>query len=343
MSEYVICVDGGNSKTDVLIATTSGQILARRRGGGVASPLPAPSTWVESLKSLVDDARREAGVAPRSSASCAVYFLANIDLPEERQVARRELARLGQADVTVVQNDTFAVLRAGASRPWGIAVVAGAGVNAVGVHPSKRVARFLALGDHTGDFGGGHSLGLLGLAAAVRARDGRGPATLLATSVPEHYGLRRPEDVAVAVHQGVVRHDELHLLAPLVFAAAAAGDTVAMGIMAAFGDEVVLMANALIRRLHLTRTDVEVVLGGGTLQTGDTALLARIAAGIATRAPRAQVIVLEVPPVYGAVVEALRRSGADETALLRVRETLASTARGQSGRSRRAASRNGSG
>ena len=55
----------------------------------------------------------------------------------------------------MVDNDTFAVLRAGTERGWGVAVVCGAGINCVGVSPDGRHARFPALGTITGDWGGG--------------------------------------------------------------------------------------------------------------------------------------------------------------------------------------------
>jgi N-acetylglucosamine kinase-like BadF-type ATPase len=323
MADHVIGVDAGNSKTVVVVAAKTGRVLASRRGPGVASPLADPTGWREGLVSLVEQARFDAGVSAHRSA-CAVYCLANIDLPVERRFAKRELHRAGFAEFTVVQNDTFAVLWAGASRRWGIAVVAGAGINAVAVHPSGRTAHFLALGDYTGDVGGGHHIGVQALAAAIRARDGRGPTTVLTAAVPQHFGLRRPEDVAIAVHRGAVRHEDLHVLAPAVFAAAAAGDVVAARIVAAFGDEVVLMVGALARRLRLVRTDVEVVLGGGTLLANDGEFRERVVAGVAAELPRAQVRLLDLPPVFGALVEALRRAGAAAGSLGRARRALGS-------------------
>jgi N-acetylglucosamine kinase-like BadF-type ATPase len=320
MADHVVGVDGGNSKTDVVVASTAGRLLARVRGPGVRSPLGDPAGWRDGLTSLVAGARRAAGV--RAEAACAAYFLANVDLPVERRIARRELGRAGQAEVTVVGNDTLAVLRAGATRDWGVAVVSGAGINAVGVHPSGRTAGFLAFGDYTGDSGGGMGLGIAALGAAVRARDGRGPATLLATSVPAAFGLRRPDEVAVAVHAGSISYHGLHVLAPVLFAAAADGDAVATGLVDALADEVAVMATALIRRLRLTRSNVEVVLGGGTLQTGNGVLHARVAAGIAAVAARATVTVLDAPPVFGAVVEAMTVAGAPATAVRRVRRAL---------------------
>jgi N-acetylglucosamine kinase-like BadF-type ATPase len=323
MADHVIGVDAGNSKTVVVVAATTGRVLASQRGPGVASPLADPTGWREGLVSLVEQARLDAGVSARRSA-CAVYCLANIDLPVEWRFAKRELHRAGLAEFTVVQNDTFAVLWAGASRRWGIAVVAGAGINAVGVHPSGRTARFLALGDYTGDVGGGHHIGVQALAAAIRARDGRGRTTVLTAAVPQHFGLRRPEDVAIAVHRGAVRHEDLHVLAPAVFAAAAAGDVVAARIIAAFADEVVLMVGALARRLRLVRTDVEVVLGGGTLLANDGQFRERVVAGVAAELPRAQVRLLGLPPVFGALAEALRRAGASPGSLARAKRALGS-------------------
>ena len=320
MTDHVVGVDGGNSKTDVVVASTAGRLLARARGPGVRSPLGDPAGWRDGLTSLVADARRAAGV--RAEAACAAYLLANVDLPVERRIARRELGRAGQAEVTVVGNDTLAVLRAGATRDWGVAVVSGAGINAVGVHPSGRTAGFLALGNYTGDSGGGLGLGIGALGAAIRSRDGRGPATVLARTVPAEFGLRRPAEVAIAVHTGAVRYDGLHVLAPVLFAAAADGDAVATGLVDAFADEVAVMATALIRRLRLTRSDVEVVLGGGTLQTGNGVLHDRVGAGIAAVAARATVTVLNAPPVLGAVVEAMTVAGAPAAALRRVRRAL---------------------
>ena len=320
MPDHVVAVDGGNSKTDVVVASTTGRVLARTRGPGVISPLGHPAGWRDGLAALVTSAQRAAGV--RGTAACAAYFLANVDLPAEFRIARRELAGAGLAAVTVVRNDTLAVLRAGASRDWGVAVVSGAGINAVGVHPSGRTAGFLALGDYTGDSGGGMGLGIGALGAAIRSRDGRGPATVLARTVPAAFGLRRPAEVAIAVHTGAVRYDGLHVLAPVLFAAAAEGDAVATGLVDAFADEVAAMATALIRRLRLTRSDVEVVLGGGNLQTGNDVLHDRVAAGVTAAAPRARVCVLDAPPVFGAVVEAWAAVGAPPAALRRVRRAL---------------------
>ena len=68
----------------------------------------------------------------RDSSSGSAYFLANVDVPEEEQEALRHLSELNVATKIIVRNDTLAILRAGAPEGWGVAVVSGAGINAVG-------------------------------------------------------------------------------------------------------------------------------------------------------------------------------------------------------------------
>jgi hypothetical protein len=54
---------------------------------------------------------------------------------------------------------------------------------------------------------------------------------------------------------------------------------------------------------------LEVVLGGGTLHHGNRDVFERVAARVTAVAPRANVTVLDVSPVYGALVEAFRLAG----------------------------------
>ena len=65
-----------------------------------------------------------------------------------------------------IRNDTEAPLRAGTDG-WGVAVVSGTGINALGRAPDGRVARFAGLGLISGDHGGGGAAGILALGAAV--------------------------------------------------------------------------------------------------------------------------------------------------------------------------------
>src|SRR5262249_56637652 len=118
---------------------------------------------------------------------------------------------------------TFAVVRAGTERGWGVAVTCGAGINCVGVSPSGRVERFPALGAITGDWGGGYDVGLAALSAAARSADGRGPETSLEQAVPAHFGLGSPLELGEAIHRGPLPLRCVVELAPVVSRGAGPG------------------------------------------------------------------------------------------------------------------------
>lgn len=325
MTRYVIAADGGNSKTDLVLATTGGRIVSRVRGRGTHPHVDGMDSMAADLAALARRSVAAAGLPDRTRVEAAAFHLANLDLPGEERAAAAALRRSGVAEAVTAANDTIAVLRAGCPAGWGVAVVSGAGVNAMGRHPGGRVARFLALGEITGDWGGGYRVGLAGLGAAMRAGDGRGAPTVLAQRIAAHFDRPSSEAVAVAVHRREITHSQLQGLAPVVFGAADDGDEVARSIVVRLADEVVTMATALLRRLRLLRADAPVVLGGGTLQTPNVVLHDRIAAGLQRSAPRARPVMLDVAPVAGTVMDALELAGAGRAALRRAREQLRHT------------------
>ena len=269
-----------------------------------------------------------------STAALGVFCLAGADIAiDDRRIAA-EVESRHWARRTVVRNDTFAVLRAGTDRKWGVAVVCGTGMNCAGVGPDGRSVRFPSFGELSGDRAhGGGWLGRAALGAAIRARDLRGPRTVLEDLVPDHFGMRRPTSVMEAVYVGRVSAERLTELAPAVFRAAARGDAVAQDLIDQITREIVVTAGAAIRRLRLASRDVHVVLGGGVLRGAGEEMIARIREGIRELAPKAVILRLDAPPVLGAALIGLDLLRASPDAHRRVRESLIHSELG--GRSRR--------
>jgi N-acetylglucosamine kinase-like BadF-type ATPase len=320
----VLAVDGGNSKTDLALLESDGALLAHVRG-----PLSSPhhlglDACVELLQGLLDDAVSAAGLDRNGSrvAEVAGFFLAGVDFPAEEKQFQDAVEARDWAARTIVGNDTFAVLRAGTARGWGVAVVCGAGINCVGVAPDGRQLRFPALGAITGDWGGGYDVGLAALSAAARSEDGRGPATSLERAVPAHFGLHTPFEVAEAIHAGRVANRRLIELAPVVFAEAA-NDAVAAEIVDRLATEIVALARVAITRLDLRREPLEVLLGGGLLRAGDGRLLGSIEQGLRELGEQIVVQRTASPPVVGAALFGLDALGAGEEAGARARAELA--------------------
>lgn len=292
--------------------------------GFARGPLSHPHhIGVEASADVIDALAAQVG-AP---ADLAVIRLAGLDFPDEEEAYAAVAEPRGWATHIDVGNDTFAVLRAGSARGWGVAVTCGSGMNCVGVGPDGRHVRFPSLGQISGDaMDGGGAVGLAAVAAAARSEDGRGPKTELERLVPEHFGCATPVELAREIHGGRIPWPRLGELAPLVFEAAES-DAVAAEIVDMQAAEVVAFVRAAVHRLGLAADEVEVVLGGGVLQAGNARLLDGIEVGLREVGlrevgPRLLVHVATSRPIVGSVLLGLDRFGASPDAYERARGEL---------------------
>jgi N-acetylglucosamine kinase-like BadF-type ATPase len=316
----VIAVDGGNSKTDLALVRADGSVLSLVRG-----PLSSPhhlglDGCLDVVESLLGDAVQEAGVGRDDGrvADVGAFLMAGVDFAKEERQLQEVLEARGWAARTIVGNDTFAVLRAGTERGWGVAIVCGSGINCLGVAPDGRHARFPALGAITGDWGGGYDVGMAALSAAARSEDGRGPKTTLEQDVPAYFGLATPQELAEAIHARTIPIRRVIELAPLVLESARK-DAVAAEIVDRLADEVVTLARVALARLDLTQSPVEVLLGGGLLQARDGRLVDAIEAGMREVGPEITVRRTALSPIVGAALVGLDELGATAEAQERLR------------------------
>lgn len=320
----VLAIDGGNWKTDLALVQSDGEVLALVRGPqssphhlGLAGSL---SVLGDLLARALDEAGLPNGDGP--VAEVGQLLLAGVDFPSEVEEMRTAANSRRLAARISVGNDTFAVLRAGTERGWGVGVVCGAGINCVGVAMDGRQARFPALGSITGDWGGGYDVGIAAVSAAARSEDGRGERTTLEQAVPGHFGQATPSALAEEFHAGRIVQRRVVELAPVVFAEAGR-DAVAAAIVDRLADEIVTMIRVTLERLELMGEPVEIALGGGLMQSGDPGLIGAIEAGVNEIAPAATVHVTSSPPIVGAALLGLDELEAGPEAQERLRRELA--------------------
>lgn len=143
--------------------------------------------------------------------------------PDAALELARRIAEATGAEVAVASDVVTAHAGALEGAP-GTLLIAGTGAAALGVDDDG-VRLVDGWGPDLGDLGGGSWIGREGVRAALRARDGLGPATALTDAVRAHIA---PASDAIAWLAGDVPvARQLATVAPLVLDAAAAGDTVA--------------------------------------------------------------------------------------------------------------------
>ncbi len=320
----VLAVDGGGSKTDAVALDLTGHVLASARAATSSPHIIGVEATIALIDGLVNEVLKQTGGKPIVQAN---IYLSGLDLPAEVEAFSRSISGFAWASgaagrPAIVDNDLFALLRAGTNEADAVAVVCGTGINCVGVRADGAVVRYASLGMISGDWGGGWHLGEKALWHAARAVDGRGPATSLVDAVPETFGLADVQAVIEAMHFGRLASAELSALSPAVFQAARDGDAVAGRLVDRQAEEIVVFAEATLRKLELLDRPTPLVLGGGVIGARDERLMSGIERGLASRAPLAHIELVMAAPILGAGLLALEAAGAEHDALETARAGL---------------------
>jgi N-acetylglucosamine kinase-like BadF-type ATPase len=293
---HVLGIDAGGTKTVCLLASETGQVLAKARGGG-ANLQSAGELEVEKvLHHVMEEALSQHDVRP--DAVC--LGIAGVDRPSDAEAVRGIMRRIGFKTPTLVVNDALVALVAGAGDDPGVVVVAGTGSIAYGRNAAGQAARAGGWGYLLGDEGGGFWLGRSALSAVVRQSDGRGPSTLLTAMVLEHMRLGNPTELIHEIYYRDVQRQAIAGLAGLVQRAADAGDAVAAQILKRAATELAAAAASVIARLGMRGEAFPTLLAGGIFH-GVPRLKGDVGAHLSEAAPRSVVRLLEVEPAVGAV------------------------------------------
>ncbi|HEX9459783.1 MAG TPA: BadF/BadG/BcrA/BcrD ATPase family protein, partial [Thermoanaerobaculia bacterium] len=155
-----------------------------------------------------------------------------------------------------------------------------------------------------GDEGSGYAIARAGLAAILRAYDGRGPATLMTELLQRGYDMK-PADLPRFVYAQTTHADDIARVGKLVIDAAENGDAQAAEIVARSGAELAKAVLAVAQRLRLISSDFPVAYVGGAFNAGET-LLAPMRNAVLAEAPRARIAPPVHTPVEGAAQMAIR-------------------------------------
>ena len=300
---YFLGVDGGASKTAALVIDESGKSL----GSGVAGPSNHLRVGIETaarnIERAVNKALVTADVASREI-HWAYCGIAGADHPAHRQEVVDSLSIFFPRGNFSVDNDARIALTGAIGFGPGLVVIAGTGSVAFGRSAEGMEARAGGWGPVIGDEGSGYAIARAGLAAILRAHDGRGPATKMTEILKERHDMK-PEDLPRFVYAQATHADDIARFGRLVIDAAREGDEAARAILEEAGRELGTAALAVARRLRLVRGPFPVAYVGGAFHAGD-ALLEPMRKAILSEAPQAQIGPPRNTPVEGAAQMAIR-------------------------------------
>jgi N-acetylglucosamine kinase-like BadF-type ATPase len=297
--KFVLGVDGGQSGTQTVLATTKGQILAAATTG--------PMTHVQAMGGVeqVSQALREgyehvltAAHVERSEIGCIHLGLSGVnDLEFVKALYRTDL-------ITESGDAHIALMGAFPVDCVGILVTAGTGSHAYGRRADGKTVFSGGRGYYLGDEGGGTDIAQQAFRAVYQAADGRGEKTDLHALILEHFQCPDLDQLLINVYAQKYNRHQLAQVSKLV-GQAAAGDDVAVRILANAGHELGKAVVAVLTSLEQVQTPFPIAPNGSVFKTGRLVTDSMMTTVHRTH-PQAYLTAARFPPAIGAVLQALR-------------------------------------
>ena len=288
--KFVAGIDGGGTKTKVVVASPEGESLLSQ----VFGPFNLNSIGAERFAALLDEICTWLNQQGQCLALC--IGSAGISNQEMTRLVSEGMQRGGIKNWKLVGDQVIALNGALEGRP-GIALIAGTGSICFGKNAAGHFARSGGWGHLIGDEGSGYALGRDALAAVARAWDGWGEKTLLSELLASELGLDDQRKIISYTYGG--DKSRIAALSRLVEQAAARDDHVALEIICANAVLMTRLVGAVARQLELDGPEVAML--GGLLEN-ETMLRAQFQAEMAEQYPQMACVLPHRDAAAGAVM-----------------------------------------
>ncbi len=301
---YMLAVDTGGSKCDAVLVTEDGEVLAWGYCD-VNSPESGRSPWGagrsrESVESAVKQ----------------VMHGRQIDNLRVVGISGRDLG-LGDVMTELVSEPDSAFALAGVE--YGVIALAGTGAAVTVCNRSGEYSRFDGLGPFIGDHGSGYAIGLAALrAAAQSSRHPRHRTSLAPRVFRACLGDDEAQGASGLVMFAANSKDraEFAALARIVDEEACAGDAIAITILQRQAEELSGTVYDAVQTTDLQREECPLLGIGGVIASSDI-YWNHLVSLVSDFAPNLKPIRLQLPPVLGVALAAMKRTNPDTIAAFR--------------------------
>lgn len=305
----VLGMDGGGTKTEVLIADLEGKILSSHIGGPTNLAAVPESVALNNLEDALTAAFKK---LRRVHVVRAVVGMAGIDTSSDaehfRTFASATLESFGIRNYQLV-NDSEVALANGTDSTDALILIAGTGSICFGRNTAGKTARAGGMDYLLADEGSGYWIGRKVLRAVVRAHDGRGMATALTPLVLRHFKITQVNQLKQKVYQPQLSKMGVAELAKLWEAAVLQHDEVALIIQKQIVDKLAVLTEAVARSLELTDKPFDLVMAGSITQLKVVGPLLR--ERLQQLFPQVTLLVPKNSPAHGAIKLALRANSTE--------------------------------
>ncbi len=308
MDAKLVCgIDGGQTSTRCVLATTNGELLGQGTGGALThlSAHGARERFSQSIGQALQEAWTATGITSRPLAAIVLGASGIVTDSPEASTAAELLSTLVHADAVQICSDAMIALQGAHAGCPGVIVITGTGTIAFGMDGSGRTARAGGWGWLIGDEGSAFAIGRAGLRAACYAQDGMAPETVLNELFTQYFGVVTLHDIKRIIYAPDFGAKGFAALAEVVSGAAEQGDKIAQSIIREAGSALAQKAAAVLRQLDFGAIPAPVAPLGGAFDHV-VGLGEAFSSVMETASALAVVTQPRLPAVLGAVLMALK-------------------------------------
>lgn len=307
--QYVIGVDGGNSKTDYFLSNLDGNLIDQIRSG-TCSHEQFPDGYDSSYRVMNEQITlllSRNGLSIKDVAAGA-FGLAGADISSQKKRLNEVVERIGFTRYAL-DNDSFLGIKAASEKGYGICSINGSGVCTGGISPSGRRLQVGGVGSElSGDEGGGYYLGRRVIRAIYDSYYRLGPETVMTVPVMEMLGAREIETfMELAMEAMMARTLPYTELVTLLFESTESGDLVASAIVDHSARQLAYSTVGCMSHLDFGDEPVDIVMAGSVWVKAASPVMRDHYKQFVTELTgrECQFILLQEPPAAGAVLWAL--------------------------------------
>lgn len=305
--QYILGVDGGNTKTDYFLFDLNGNFVDSYRGG-TCSHEGLKDSFDGSyrvMSKVINDFLGKHNLKPEDI-KASVFGLAGVDTPYQKEKLEDVITNIGFKSFKVI-NDSFLGIKAGTTNGYGVCSINGTGTSSGGIDEFGNSLQVGGIGGIVGDEAGGRYISRCAVRACYDEAYRFGEKTSITPIVMNLIGINDKYYLMDAISNRYITNKvDYNVLTIAVFDEANKGDNVAIKILKQIGENLARSAGGAVSNLNFDN-DVEVVLAGSVWVKGACPVMIDTFKEKIKEFTKKNCIVkvLQVPPATGAIIWAL--------------------------------------